>query len=263
MNEGVVIDAISKRYGLDSVRSIEAIHDVTFSVERGEISCVLGPSGCGKSTLLNIIAGFVEPTSGSVTVFGRDHSDSALLTTYVQQSPQLLPYRRVLANAALGIELRKELSRETLRRVSQFLRVCGLNEFLSHYPNELSRGMQQRVALVRGLAVTAPLILCDEPLSSLDFDSRFEVEEFFWRECKGQERTSVFVTHQIDSAISLADRIVVLSPRPARVLQIIQVAAGLRALSPRERRQSREFLEFYSATESILREIMRRCDEQK
>lgn len=250
----IVISGLSKTFNSDSSRPIKAINSIDLTIEKNEIVCVLGPSGCGKSTLLNIIAGIIETTSGKVSVFGYSPVQAKSKITYIQQKPHLLPYRSVYSNAALGLELRNELNTSNLKRIKELLQFLGLTEFLSNYPSELSGGMQQRVALARTLAIKAPLVLCDEPLSSLDFENRMEIENFFWHECKNEGKTSIFVTHQIDSAVALADRIVVLSPRPGSVFEIITVNTELSKLSPRERREHPDFPEQYAATWRAIRE---------
>jgi len=237
----VTIKSLSKTYTRQSLPNIEAIHDVTLSISRSEIVCLLGRSGCGKSTLLNIIAGLLEPTFGTVLVFDAVPRAARKHISYIQQNPQLLPYRSVIANAALSLELKGDLDTKSLENVHELLHRLRLDEFSSSYPDELSGGMRQRVALARALAVQAPLILCDEPLASIDFDSRLEIEDFFWREIKVGGRASIFITHNIDSAVALADRIVVLTPRPGSVAAVINVDDELRQEPPLGRREMTSF----------------------
>ncbi len=254
----IVISGLSKTFNSNSSRPIKAIDNINLTIKKNEIVCLLGPSGCGKSTLLNIIAGIIETTSGTISIFGFEPSQAKPKITYIQQKSHLLPYRSVYSNAALGLELRNELNIVNLRRIKELLEFLGLKEFLSNYPAELSGGMQQRVALARTLAIKAPLVLCDEPLSSLDFENRMEIENFFWHECKNDGKTSIFVTHQIDSAVALADRIVVLSPRPGSVFEIIKVNSEFSRLSPRLRREHQEFSELYATTWKAIRESINR-----
>lgn len=245
-NKVVTAIGLSKIYQRQTLEPIEAIQDITLDVYNNEIVCILGPSGCGKSTLLNLIAGLQSPTTGTVFVCGKAPSESRAEVTYIQQSPQLLRYRSILANAALGLELRGQLNPLTLSKVRELLRFLGLKDFESSYPAELSGGMRQRVALARALAIETPLILCDEPLASLDFDSRLEIEEFFWSSNKTDGRASIFVTHNIDSAVALADRVIILSPRPAKIEAIINIDDCLREVSPLNRRESPLFAQYFS-----------------
>ena len=248
MDKIITIQGLSKIYDGQSSRSIEALHDINLTVFDSEIVCILGPSGCGKTTLLNIVAGLLSATSGSVRICEEEAFQGNLLVSYIQQSPQLLPYRTVLANAALSLELRNELGSGGLSKIHSLLKFLGLEEFSSYYPSELSGGMRQRVALARTLSVKSPLILCDEPFSSLDFDNRLEIEEFFWKANKDERRASIFVTHHIDSAISLADRIILMTPRPGRILEVVEIDESLRQQPPLKRREFPSFSRYFSET---------------
>lgn len=241
------INNLTKVYNKDKPNSVSAIQDISISIYKGEILCILGKSGCGKSTFLNIIAGLIPPTKGSISIFDKIPQEAQTDITYIQQTPYVLPYRTVFENAVLGLELRKELSNKTLSKLSELLEFLGFKDFYSHYPSELSGGMRQRLAFARTLSIKASIVLCDEPLSSLDFDTRLEIENFFWEKIKTENRTSIFVTHQIDSAVSLADRIVIFSPRPASIMNIIELNNEFRKLSPAKRRESKEFSEYHTA----------------
>jgi NitT/TauT family transport system ATP-binding protein len=247
------ITKLSKSYLRRDGSTFRAIEDISLKLPVGEITCILGPSGCGKSTLLNIVAGLIKPSNGEVLVQGQNVPTARAEITYVQQSHQLLTYRTVLANAALGVELRDELNDLTYNKVNNLLQILGLSDFLQSFPSELSGGMRQRVALARTLAVNAPLVLCDEPFSSLDFENRVNIEEFFWKSCKAQKRSSLFVTHNIDSAIAIADTVLILSNSPAKVVRYINLSSDIKTKSPLNRRESSDFAQVYSEIWSGLR----------
>jgi NitT/TauT family transport system ATP-binding protein len=210
----------------------EQIYDLlSFDVRRGEFVCILGPSGCGKSTLLRMIGGLLKASAGRVTVDGRAPDDAWEDIAFVFQSPRLVPWRSALDNVLLGSELRfGSGDREQRRaRATELLRLVGLAGDARKYPSMLSGGERQRVAIARALAVDPKIVLMDEPFSALDpnMRGRMRVEmEHIWLETG---KTVVFVTHDIDEALQLADRTVVLSNKPTRVLEII----GLQTPRPR------------------------------
>jgi NitT/TauT family transport system ATP-binding protein len=204
----------------------EQIYDhLSFDVRRGQFVCILGPSGCGKSTLLRMIGGLLEMNMGRVTVDGRTPRDTWPEIAFVFQSPRLVPWRTALDNVLLGMELRfgpgdKERRRA---RATELLTLVGLAGDSRKYPSMLSGGERQRVAIARALAVDPKIVLMDEPFSALDpnMRSRMRVEmERIWLETG---KTVVFVTHDIDESLQLADRTVVLSNKPTRVLEIIEL----------------------------------------
>ena len=163
----IEIIALSKTYKGDNTAATEALRDINLDVSEGEIVCIVGKSGCGKTTLLNIIAGILEPTSGTVSIFGESPAKGHSKISYIQQGAQLLPYRNVLQNAALELELRDDLTTETIKKLYEVLSFLGLDGFLGYSPSELSGGMRQKVALARTLVMDSPLLLCDEPLHLL------------------------------------------------------------------------------------------------
>jgi NitT/TauT family transport system ATP-binding protein len=204
----------------------ERIYDnLTFDVRRGEFVCILGPSGCGKSTSLRIIGGLLDVNSGRVTVDGREPRDTWAEIAFVFQSPRLVPWRTALDNVLLGSELRFGSGDRDKRQATavELLRLVGLAGDAGKYPSMLSGGERQRVAIARALAVDPKIVLMDEPFSALDpnMRSRMRLEmERIWLETG---KTVVFVTHDIDEALQLADRTVVLSNKPTRVLEIIEL----------------------------------------
>lgn len=204
----------------------EQIYDrLSFDVRRGEFVCILGPSGCGKSTLLRIIGGLLDVSSGRVTVEGRPASEAWPEIAFVFQSPRLVPWRTALDNVLLGTELRFGAGGRERRvaRAGELLNLVGLAGDTRKYPSMLSGGERQRVAIARALAVDPQIVLMDEPFSALDpnMRSRMRAEmETIWL---ATGKTVVFVTHDIDEALRLADRTVVLSNKPTRVLEIIEL----------------------------------------
>lgn len=213
----------------------EAIYDdLSFSVERGEFVCLLGPSGCGKSTALRLIGDLLAAKSGTVTVGGKPPSQAWQDVAFVFQSPRLAPWRNALENVLLGVELRsgRAQARQSEARARELLALVGLSDSAHKYPSMLSGGERQRVAIARALAVDPSIVLMDEPFSALDPNTRrrlrSEIESIWQR----TGRTVVLVTHDIEEAIVLADRIVLLSNKPTRVLESISVEV------PRPRRLS-------------------------
>src|SRR6516165_1546957 len=239
-------DAIITFENVGVVLGEEPIYDrLNFDVRRGEFVCILGPSGCGKSTSLRIIGGLLDASSGRVIVDGRDPHDAWPEIAFVFQSPRLVPWRTALDNVLLGSELRFGAGDRERRRshAVELLNLVGLAEDTDKYPSMLSGGERQRVAIARALAVDPKIVLMDEPFSALDpnMRSRMRVEmERIWLETG---KTVVFVTHDIDESLQLADRTVVLSNKPTRVLEIIALQkARPRALADRDLDTRRERL---------------------
>ena len=204
----------------------ERIYDkLSFDVRRGEFVCILGPSGCGKSTSLRIIGGLLDVSSGRVTVDGREPRDAWAEIAFVFQSPRLVPWRTALDNVLLGSELRFGSGDRDKRRAraNELLRLVGLAGDAGKYPSMLSGGERQRVAIARALAVDPKIVLMDEPFSALDPNMRGRMRTEMERIWLETGKTVVFVTHDIDEALQLADRTVVLSNKPTRVLEIIEL----------------------------------------
>jgi NitT/TauT family transport system ATP-binding protein len=212
--------------------AVEALHDISFGVRRGEFVALVGPSGCGKSTLLRIVAGLRPPTRGEVTVESRPVTRPLAEVGMVFQAPVLLKWRSVLDNVLLPAELAGLNPKRYRDRARALLRLVGLGDFEGRLPRELSGGMQQRAALCRALLLDPPLLLMDEPFGALDAMTRDEMNlELLrvWGEGAGgaggrDSKTILFVTHSISEAVFLADRVVVMSPRPGRVARICPVA---------------------------------------
>jgi NitT/TauT family transport system ATP-binding protein len=217
----VTIDGVSKRYGDGHGRSgggLWALHDVALTIEDGEFITVLGPSGCGKSTLLHVVAGLIPPTGGRV-VFEAAPVDRPL-SAVVFQDHALFPWRTVRDNVGFGLEVQGRPAGERRARVDALLALVGLGGFADRYPHELSGGMRQRVALARALVVEPAILLMDEPFSALDAQTRGLLSLELLALWERTRRSILYVTHQIDEAVLLGDRVVVMTRRPGRVLTV-------------------------------------------
>lgn len=218
------INGLSKTY-VDRYTGAEvtAIGDVAFSVEQGEFVSILGPSGCGKTTVLNIIAGFVDQTAGSVKVAGREVQGPGPDRGVVFQSHALFPWKTVLGNAVFGLRMKgvPRAKREEIAR--EYLELVGLGGFERKYPHELSGGMQQRLGVARVMANEPDVMLMDEPFASIDAQTRRKLQEDLTLAFESRRPTVFFVTHDIDEAVFLSDRVIVLSKRPSFVQEIVKV----------------------------------------
>lgn len=200
-----------------------ALAPTDLAVRPGEFVSVVGPSGCGKSTMFNIVAGVLRPSAGTVRIDGRDVTGDAGHVGYMLQKDLLLPWRTVLDNIVLGAVLKGGASRAQKEEGVALATRYGLGDFINHYPSALSGGMRQRVALMRTLAMHRDVMLLDEPFGALDSQTRLAMQQWLLRVWQSEKRTIVFVTHDIDEAIFLADRVVVMTPRPGRIHEIIDV----------------------------------------
>ncbi|WP_127499760.1 ABC transporter ATP-binding protein [Actinoplanes solisilvae] len=218
----IKIDGVSRTFTGRS-GTVEALRDVSLEVADGEFVAIVGRSGCGKSTLLRLIAGLLPPTGGRVDVGGERVVKPRRDVSMMFQRPALLPWRTVLDNVLLPVQIFGFRKAEYRDRAEQLLALTGLTGFEKRLPHELSGGMQQRVALCRALIARPQVMLMDEPFSALDPLIREELSVELQRIHMEQEATTVFVTHSIDEAVLLADRVVVLSPRPGRVREIVDV----------------------------------------
>ena len=217
-----------------------ALSHISFDLMPGEFLSIVGPSGCGKSTLLNLIAGLLIPECGSITLDGKPVSAGSTTVGYMLQKDHLLEWRSIYKNILLGLEIRGELTPEKLSHAEELLRIYGLDRFRDARPSQLSGGMRQRAALIRTLVLKPELLLLDEPFSALDYQTRLAVSGDISQIIRREHKTALLVTHDISEAISLSDRIVVLSHRPATVKAIHDLGA-LRTVPPLERRSRPEF----------------------
>ena len=203
--------------------AVTALDGCTFTVPDGEFVTLLGPSGCGKTTALDLVAGFTDSTAGRVTVGGREVTRPGPERAVVFQDSALFPWLRVEDNIAFGIRMAGRPAREIRERVDRLLERVGLTEFRRRYPAELSGGMRQRVSLARVLALDSAVLLMDEPFGALDAQTRGLMQEFLTGIWERDRRTVLFVTHDLDEAVFLADRVLVMTARPGRIKQELQV----------------------------------------
>jgi NitT/TauT family transport system ATP-binding protein len=221
---------------------VEALRDVDLDFPTGALTALLGPSGCGKTTLLKIIAGLLEPSRGEVRVNGRPVTGPGPERAFVFQDFALMPWATVLRNVAFGLELRGVAKGEREERARRAIEEVGLAGFEERYPHELSGGMRQRVGLARALAVDAEVLLMDEPFSAVDEQTRRKFQEDLLRLRQVERKTFLFVTHSIEEAVYVADRVVLLSRRPGRVSQVIEPQID-RSASPDEIRRDQYYLD--------------------
>ena len=239
MNNLLDIQKIKKNYITDK-EEIEAIKDISFSVKKGEIITLVGSSGCGKSSLLSIIAGIDHATNG----FFLFHKENPIIG-YMLQNDALFPWLTIYQNALLGLKIQKKNTKENQEYVKKLFKTYNLEEFMNKYPKELSGGMKQRVALIRTLAIKPDILLLDEPFSALDYQSRLAVSDDVFRIIKKEKITTIMVSHDIAEAISMSDRIVVLSKRPCYVKKIYAIHLTNKQ-NPIENRKAKEFSDYYN-----------------
>ena len=251
MNKILNINNVSLTYHTKQ-GEIEALSNITFDVFDGEFIAIIGPSGCGNTSILSIIAGLLKPSSGEVFLNGSKITSPTKSIGYMLQKDQLFPWRTVEANAYLPLEIYGEKNNiEKLKNVELLLKKYGLWEFKKSYPNELSGGMRQRVALIRTLSFSPKILLLDEPFSALDYQTRLSVCDDVYSIIKSEKKTAVLVTHDISEAIALADRIIVLTKRPSKILNLHVIDTD-KSLSPLERRESKGFSSWF---ERLWREL--------
>jgi NitT/TauT family transport system ATP-binding protein len=218
----LVVEGIEKIYlGRDGV--LRALRDISFEVEAGEFVTLVGPSGCGKTTLLRILAGLLEPAAGKIYLDGHLLSKPRREVGFVFQAPSLLPWRTVLSNVTLPLEIQKQNGLSAKERALELLELVGLLGFENAYPHELSLGMQQRVSIARALIHDPSILLLDEPFGSLDAITREQMNLELLRIWEASKKTVVMVTHSIQEAIFLADRVLIMSPRPGHIEAIVPI----------------------------------------
>ena len=224
----LVIDHVSKQYRLDrEAREVPALVDVSLSVGDGEFMAIVGPSGCGKTSLMSIVAGLLPFDSGTVSIDGKPIKGPGVDRAVVFQHASLLPWRTVTGNIRYGMELQRRFDESTMKeRTEYFTNLVGLSGFERHYPSELSGGMQQRTNLARALAADPVVLLMDEPFAALDAQTREFMQSELLKIWAQTRKTVLFITHQINEAVYLADRVAVLSSRPGRLKGLFTIPFG-------------------------------------
>ena len=217
---------------------VKAIDNFSFNLKKGEFVAIVGPSGCGKSTILSILCGLEDKTSGSVNFLNNN------TVGYMLQQDSLFEWRNVLSNCLLGLEIKKELTEDNKKYVIDLINTYGLHDFINTYPNNLSGGMRQRVALIRTLATKPDILLMDEPFSALDYQSRLKISDDIYKILKKEHKSMIMITHDISEAISMCDRVIVLSNRPATIKNIYDINLEHRS-TPINNRLDKNFSKYY------------------
>ena len=215
-----------------------AVEDFTFDLKEGEFVAIVGPSGCGKSTILSVLCGLEEKSGGDIKL------KKGAKIGYMLQQDSLFEWRNILDNCLLGLEINKNLNEKTKERVINLLNTYGLKDFINSYPDNLSGGMRQRVALIRTLATNPDLLLMDEPFSALDYQSRLAISDDIYNILKKEKKTMIMVTHDIAEAISMCDKVIVLSNRPATIKSIYNIELENKS-TPINNRKDKNFSYYY------------------
>lgn len=236
---------ISKKYQ-NKEGEILALKNVNFRVKKGEFVSIIGPSGCGKSTLLSIIAGLEEKTTGEIYIEGEKVNGISSKIGYMLQRDCLLEWRNILSNTMFGLEVKGKKDNVNKEYVLELLKKYNLYEFKDKYPSELSGGMRQRVALIRTLAVKPKILLLDEAFSALDYQTRIMVTNDIYYILRKEKITSIIVTHDISEAISMSDRVLVLSKRPGTIKDIHKINFGIENRTPINCRESPKFSQYFN-----------------
>lgn len=238
------LNNISKTFSMD-IGDYLVLDNINLRVENSEIVGIVGPSGSGKTTILNIISGILKPTNGELKVNGK--------MGYMFQKDLLFEWRTIWKNLLIGLEITKQNDKIHQEKIKKRLEKYGLDEFINNYPSELSGGMRQRIALIRTLSTDPNILLLDEPFSALDYQTRLLIADDIYEVIKSEKLTSILVTHDISEAISMCDRIVVLTQRPATIKKIIKLEFD-KSLSPLERRKERVFQRYFDEVWGLINE---------
>ena len=228
-------------------KNLSVLEEISLTIDDGELVCLLGPSGCGKTTLLRLIAGLDQPTSGEIIANGELVEKPSGDRAVIFEQYSLFPWLTDIQNVTFGLEISCGSKEENIRAAERYLKSVGLLEFKDSYPHELSGGMKQRVAIIRSLLNHSPILLMDEPFSALDMQNRHKLQEQLIGVWKRFENTIVFVTHDVDEAVYLADKIVLLDKNPGKIAEIISVDL--------ERPRKRDSHEFLAIQESIVSKL--------
>lgn len=223
-----------------------ALSNISFSVADDEFISIVGPSGCGKSTLLSIIAGLLKPEAGTITYHSKTGTQTPANIGYMLQKDHLFEWRTIYKNVTLGLEIQKKLTEERLETVDKMLHTYDLYKFKDKRPSELSGGMRQRAALIRTLALEPDILLLDEPFSALDYQTRLSVSDDIGTIIKNEKKSAILVTHDLSEAISLGNRVIVLSKRPGRIKTIVPIELNLTDRTAMKSRNAPEFKDYFN-----------------
>ena len=236
-NKILVIKNLKKCFHFDDGMTI-ALDGVDLTIYKDEFISIVGPSGCGKSTILSILAGLIDKTDGDIIV------DDNITIGYMLQKDSLFPWRTILDNCLIGLEIRGLKNEENISYVISLLEKYGLGEFIDKYPDNLSGGMRQRVALIRTLALKPDILLLDEPMSALDYQSRLSISDDIYKIIKNEKKTAIMVTHDIAEAVSMSDRVIVLTKRPGIIKSIYEINLDGKS-TPTNNRKLKDFSKYY------------------
>ena len=223
-----------------------ALTDISFTMNKGDFVSIVGPSGCGKSTLLSLISGLIKPERGFIKINGKYLQESTTNVGYMLQHDELFEWRTIYHNVLLGLEVQHMLTAQTRARAHDLLDQYGLSRFETSHPSELSGGMRHRAALVRTLVMEPDLLLLDEPFSALDYQTRLTAGDDIGQILRKEKKSAILVTHDLSEAISLADRVIVLSKRPATIKQTISLIFDIENDTPLNRRNAPEFKSYFN-----------------
>jgi len=246
MKEVLRLENICKTYQAKNGET-EALRNVSFSVNEGEFASIIGPSGCGKSTILSIVAGLEKKSSGKMYIDGIETEDISSKIGYMLQRDSLLEWRTIYNNVLFGLEVTHRKTKENEEYVRELLRKYNLYEFKDKYPTQLSGGMRQRVALIRTLAIRPEILLLDEAFSALDYQTRMMVTKDIYNILKNENITTLMVTHDISEAISMSDKVIVLTKRPATVKKIETIDFEMENRDPMNCRKSSKFSKYFDS----------------
>ena len=236
-NKILVIKNLKKCFHFDDGMTI-ALDGVDLTIYKDEFISIVGPSGCGKSTILSILAGLIDKTDGDIIV------DDNITIGYMLQKDSLFPWRTILDNCLIGLEIKGLKNEENISYVISLLEKYGLGEFIDKYPDNLSGGMRQRVALIRTLALKPDILLLDEPMSALDYQSRLSISDDIYKIIKNEKKTAIMVTHDIAEAVSMSDRVIVLTKRPGVIKSIYEINLDGKS-TPTNNRKLKDFSKYY------------------
>ena len=236
-NKILVLKNLKKCFHFDEGMTI-ALDGIDLDIYKDEFVSIVGPSGCGKSTILSILAGLIDKTDGDIII------DDNISIGYMLQTDSLFPWRTILDNCLIGLEVNGLKNEENILYVISLLKKYGLGDFLDKYPDNLSGGMKQRVALIRTLALKPDILLLDEPMSALDYQSRLSISDDIYKIIKNEKKTAIMVTHDIAEAVSMSDRVIVLTKRPGVIKSIYEINLENRS-TPTNNRKLKDFSKYY------------------
>ncbi len=268
MSSAIQIQNVSKTFGLKSAgaerrgQPFLALDAINLEIRAGEFFVIVGPSGCGKSTLLDLLGGLTRPTSGRILIDGRPITGPALDRGLVFQQYALFPWRTAQKNVEFGLEAKRVSRRDRAQIAREFLALVGLADFADRYPHELSGGMKQRVAIARSLAYKPEVLLMDEPFAALDAQTRERLQAELLRIWQASGATIIFITHGIDEAVYLGQRVAVLTSHPGRVKQVLDIPLSQRGYED-DLRGSPEFARYRHEIWSLLRDEVQRAELQE